>query len=287
MSRLTQAILQPGAAYGAGRQAVSLDPQFGGMHGYSPDLTEWVSNQQYIRRPLVCTLIEAPKAFQLLPNPDQWVGTLRALFELHALRIDGLMQTLEVEFAETPVGGGGQMQEDISDVKEGRSQPVFTWNEKYGMPVHNFLAGWIRMCMMDPNSKYPGLVANTNRPTDFLADMTSATALFYEPDPTHTKVMKAWLVGNMMPKSAGDVQGRRDLTAAQEASSYDISFTAIAQQSDGVMLFAQRLLDGLSMNGANPYSRPAFIQEVEANVAAARKSYSSNVTELGAQAVRS
>lgn len=286
MSRLAQALLQPGSAYGAAATAPMLDLQFGGQMGFAPDLTEWVSNQQYIRRNLICLLVEAPRAFSLLPNPDAWVATLRALVELHPLSIEGLNATLSVEFAETPVGGGGQMQEDFTDVKMARSEPVFKFNEKYGMPVNNFFSGWIRYLMMDPETKFANIATLGNAPTDMLADLYTASMIFIEPDSTHTHVIKSWLGTNMMPKNAGDVTGRRDLTQAHEAVTYDIPMTGIFQYGAGVNAFAQRLLDGISLTGANPFLRDAFVQNITADVQAAKKGYGDGVSTLAASAIQ-
>lgn len=285
MSRVTNAILQPGTAFAAGHQNPMVDLQNGGQMGYAPDLTEWVSNQQYIRRNLICLLVEAPKAFQLLPNPDYWVATLRALVELHPISIDGLQATLEVETQETPVGGGGQMHEDFTDVKESRSTPTFKWNEKYGMPVANFLRGWITNLLMDPNTKFANIATLGNRPSDMLADQYAATMAFIEPDPTHTKVVKSWLVTNMFPKTTGEIVGRRELTAGAEPTTYDVGFTGIAQFGLGVDAFAQQLLNGINITGANPYLRPAFVDKISADILAAKKGYQSNVEGLGSSAL--
>lgn len=286
MSRLTNAILQAGQGYGAGHQAPMLDLQFGGQMGYAPDLTEWVSNQAYVRRNMFALLVEPPKAFSMLPNPDAWVATLRALVELHPMSIEGLNAGLEVEVAETPVGGAGEMQEDFTDVKRTRSQVTFRWNEKYGMPVANFLQGWITQLIMDPNTKFAGIATLGQKPTDMLADMYSATMLFIEPDPTHTKVVKSWLGTNMWPKTTGAIEGKRDLTAAGETPSYDVGFTGIYQWGLGVDSFAQTMLDSISLTGANPYLRPAFVSAISADVAAAKKGYQDNVQTLGGEALK-
>lgn len=286
MSRVQQAILQPGVAYNRGHQAPMVDLQYGGQMGYSNDLTEWVSNQQYIRRNLICLLVEAPRGFQMLPNPDYWVATLRALVELHAISIDGMNATLTVDTAETPVGGAGQQQADFTDVKETVSTPTFQWNEKYGMPIANFLRGWITNLLMDPNSKYAGIATLGQRPSDMLADMYSATMLFVEPDPTHTKVVKSWLTTNMYPKTTGEIIGKRDITSASEPSNYNVEFTGISQFGLGVDAFAQRLLDGINITGANPHMRPAFVQQIQADILATRKGYENGVETLGAQAIR-
>jgi hypothetical protein len=286
--RVADAILQPNFAYAAGHQAPMVDLQFGGQMGYAQDLTEWVSNQAYVRRNMICLLVEAPKAFQLLPNPEYWIATLRALVELHPMSIDGLNAGLEVETIENPFGGGGQMQHDFTNVTETQSVPVFRWNEKYGMPISSFLRGWITNLLMDPNSKFANIATLGPQfaPGDMLADMYTATMAFIEPDPTHTRVVKSWLVTNMFPKGTGDITGRRDLTQAGEAQSIDVTFTGIAQFGLGVDYFCQQLLSGINLTGANPHLRPAFVDRIDADILAARKGYEDNVETLGAESLR-
>lgn len=287
MSRLANAILQPGAAYGAGRQHTMVDLAHGGQMGFAPDLTEWVSNQAYVRRNIIAVLVEAPRGFQLLPNPEQYVGTLRSLVELHAMSIEGLNLGLEVEITSTPVGGGGQNQHDFTNVKETESNVTFRFNEKHGMPIGLFHKSWITMLMMDPNTKYPGIISLTGqRPTDLLPDFYSATMCFFEPDPTHSKVVKSWLVTNMFPQSTGEINGRRDVTAALEPVSYDIVYGGLAQTGLGVDAFAQRILDSMSLTGANPNLRPAFVDNITADVQAARRGYANNIEGLTSTAIQ-
>ena len=286
MSRVTNAILQPGTTYGIAHQAPMVDLQYGGQMGHAPDLTEWVSNQAYIRKNLICLLVEAPKGFNLLPNPEQWIATLRALVELHPMSIDGLNAGLEVEVSSNPVGGAGQIHEDFTDVKETPSKVVFKWNEKYGMPVSSFLRGWITNLMMDPNTKFANVATlSGEQPTDMLADQYAATMIFIEPDPTHNKVIKSWLVTNMWPQGTGEITGRRDLTAASEPITYDINFSGIAQYGLGVDAFAQKLLDGIKITGANPYNRAAFVDAITSDILATKKSYSDSIGVIKAGAV--
>lgn len=288
MARLKEAILQNNRAYSAGHQAPMLDLKYGGQMGYAPDLTEWVSNQSYIRRNVFCLLIEAPKGFDLLQDPDYHIATLRSLVELHPISIDGLNAGLEVETAETPVGGGGEMQEHFVNVTRARSQPVFRFNEKYGMPVAAFFRSWITNLMMDPDSKVAniGTLAQGNRPTDMLADMYSATMAFIEADPTHTKVVKSWLCTNMFPKGTGEITGRREITAGGEPVTYDITFSAISQYGLGVDAFCQRLLSAINITGANPYQRPAFVQAIDPNVARQSEGYEAQVEKFGQSALK-
>jgi hypothetical protein len=289
MGRVANAILNPNGssvAYAAGHQNQMLDLQYGGQMGYSPVLAEWVSNQQYVRHNLICLLIEAPRGFTLLPDGQDYINTLRALVELHAISITGLQSGLTVEVAETPVGGAGQRQQDPTDVKMEVSNAVFRFNEKYGMPVASFFRAWINNLIMDENSKFANIATTGAVPTDMLADMYAATMLFIEPDPTHTQVVQSWLGTNMYPLGTGEVTGARDITQAGETRTSDITFTGVYQYGVGVDLFAQQILSGISLSGANPENQQAFISQIDANVLAATHGYANGVQTLGAQAVQ-
>lgn len=285
MARITDAILGQ-QAYGRGSNQPMLDPTFGGQMGYSPVLTEWVSNQAYVRRNLIPILLEAPRFFQLMPDPQKWVDTLRSIVELHCRTIEGLNAGLKVEFDEHPVGGAGEMQQEITDVKRDRSEPVFTFVEKYGRPIGNFFYQWITYGMMDPDSKFA--LINTvegTRPDDMLADWYTMSVAFIEPDPQHRRAVNTWVVANMMPKGTGDIIGKRDLTSASEVTTLNIEFTGIAQYNLGTNLFGQQLLDQINMTNSNPYLRPTFIESIDADVDSASHGYRNGVETLGTAAV--
>lgn len=263
--RLTEAILGKDIAYAQGRQNTMLDLRYGGQMGYAPQLNQIISNQPYISRPLIALLIEAPLGFNDLPNSAYWIETLRSLVELRALKITGLAGALEVVTEDTsPVGGAGEMHQDFTNVTRERSNPQFTWQEAYGLPIKSFLEGWVTNLMMDPNSKVANvatLKAAGQRPNAMLADYYGMTVAFIEPDPTHTKVVKAWLCTNMFPTGRlGTVEGQRDLTQAGQQVAYDITFTAISQVGLGVDFYCQQLLDNINILGANPMARKAFTQ---------------------------
>lgn len=286
MGRVNDALLQTTNAYAKGHNAPMVDLQYGGQMGYAPALAEWVSSGGFVRAPLICMLIEAPRGFQNLDNPDYWVKTLKALVELHPLSIDGLNAGLEVEFGQNPVGGAGQQQEDVTDVKETVSNITFRWSEKYGMPIASFFRGWITNLMMDPYSKFANVATLSNKPTDLLPDMQAATMIFIEPDRLHSKVVKSWLVTNMMPKGTGEITSSRNLTQAADAVTYDIGFTGIAQFGVGVDAFAQKLLESASITGANPQMRAAFIDSISTDVTAATKGYVTDISALASNAVK-
>lgn len=258
-----------------------LDLKYGGQFGWSPDLTQWVSNQAYVRRNLVCILLEAPGFFQYMTNPNKWVESLKALVELHPKTIDGLKGGLEVETEEHAVGGAGEMQEEVVNVKRERSSVTFTFTEKYGMPIQTFLYNWITYGIMDPDTKY-ALVSTvgSNVPTDMLADMYSMTCLFFEPDPTHKKVIKSWITTNMFPKGTGEIEGKRDLASGTELSELSIEFGGISQFNLGTNVMAQKILDSINLTNANPYLRPAFVQNPSSLVSSATDGYADGINNL-------
>ena len=288
MARLTNALLG-NTAFGNGSTAPMLDVTYGGQFGWAPDLSQWVSNQAYIRRPLVCILLEAPKFFSLMPNPTVWTQSLKSLFELAPTVIEGMNATMEVEFADHPVGGAGEIQQEVVDSKRTRSDPTFTWIERYGRPIQNFLQQWISYGMMDPETKYAmiGTLGNGKAPSDLLADWFTASCLFYEPDPTHTKVVKSWVTTNMMPKSTGEIIAKRDLNSASELTTLTVNFSALSQYNLGSNAFAQSILDGINLQNANPYLQPSFIQGLSSDVASATtEGYAQGIAAESANALK-
>ena len=284
MSRLTEALLQ--GAYTRNIDRPMLDLKFGGQQGWAPNLIEWVSNQAYVSRPLICILVEAPRMFSVLPEPDKWIASLKALFELHARSIQGLKATLEVETTEHPVGGGKEQQEEVVNVTRERSQPSFTFIEKYGRPIQTFLDYWIRYGLMDPETKFALLsTLGKTEVNDLLADWYSATCLFIEPDPLHKNVDKAWLVTNMFPKSTGTIEAKRDLTSAQNILELEVEFTGLSQYGAGVNAFAQQVLNNINTLYADPFFRPSFADSISADVNAVNKGYKNWTEEVGRTAV--
>jgi hypothetical protein len=269
--------------------APMIDLTRGGQNGYSPMLKEWVSNQAYVRRQLVAILLEAPGFFQSMPDPDLWVATLRALVELHPRSIEGLNAGLEVDIADdNPIGGGGEMQHEFVNVKQQASEPVFNYTEKYGRPIQTFLYQWIVNGMMHFGTKTPMITTlseENKRPSDLLSPWYTMSVLFFEPDPTHQKVMKSWVMSNMFPRKTDDILGKRDLTAASELQNLSIPFTGFAQFNMGSDVLAQAILKGINMTNANPHLQPAFIKEIEADVASAATGLKKKIEELGASAL--
>jgi hypothetical protein len=284
MSRLVDAINSGSYSRDIDRPILNL--QNGGQNGWAPNLTEWVSNQAYVSRPLICIMLEAPKMFSVMPDSAKWTASLKALFELHAKTIEGFNAGLKVETDKHTVGGAGEEQHEVVNVTREVSVPKFTFVEKYGRPIQTLLDYWIRYGLMDPETKYAllGTMGNANV-KDMLADWYSATCLFIVPDPLHKTVDKAWITTNMFPQGQGDITAKRDLSSGQELLTLDIEFTGMSQYGLGVNKFAQNILNQISTTNADPFMKPSFIDRVSADVAAASNGYESGLEKVGTQAV--
>jgi len=284
MARLTDTILSQNSY--APNIAPMVNPVYGGQNGYDLALTEWVSAAQYVPRNLIPILMEAPKAYDLMPNGNVLKSSLKAILELAPLSIDGLNATLTVDFGTNAVGGAGQQMHDIQNVTEEVSAPAFHWADRYGSAIGKFWRAHITNFMMDPNTKYPAIVTRSGiTVTDLLPDMYSFTMLFIEPDPTGRKVVRAWLCTNMAPQGSGDITGRREMAGGMEIRTIDITFTALTQYGYGVDELAQTVLDGISLTGADAQHRQAFIQSITADLAAIKAGYANNVATLAGTAV--
>lgn len=282
--RNTDALLG-GKAQGQGVNNDMLNLSYGAQMGYANNLSEWVSNAAYVRRHIFPILIAQPTFFQSSTYNNELTSQLRALIERHPIRIEGLNSTLTVEFAETPAGAAGEMQEEVVNVRRERSTPTHAYFEKYGRPIQNFLEWWITYGLMDPDTKIANVGTLANAPTDMLPDRYSMTTLYIEPDAVHGRVAKSWLCANMMPKGTGEIIGSADRQSAMNLQELNIEFTALTQRSNGVDYWAQQILNTIKITDANPYMRDAFYKEIAADVQRANVGYAKSVEDVRNAAV--
>lgn len=301
MQRLPGTLIE-NQAYGNYSTTPVLDLSYGGQQGWATAFPEWINNAALVPTNVIPILLEAPAVFQLLPNPDRWVAGLRSLVERMALRIEGLNGTLTFETADHPVGGAGEIQHEIVDAKQARSEPQFVWMEKPGRSVNRFLRTWMEMGGMHPETKFAGMSTLQNQVTpdgrklgDRLPDWYSMTMLFIEPCPLHKTVVQSWVITNMFPTTAGDTTGKRDKNSAASLVELSIPFTGLGQYNIGNNVFAQQYLNRLNITNALPTVRGSFYNKLngnfgisEADVEAADKTgYNKNVTDTMEQAVMS
>lgn len=282
--RLQDTILA-GQAYTRGRTAPMVNLAQGGQFGFQTNIPAYISNTAYVRRNMIVKVLEGPRGFQDLPEPALWYAALKTLIELEPKSVEGLQMGLTVSVAETAFGGAGEMQEDPTNVERQRSNPSFSYTERYGRSINLFFSQWITELIMDPTTKFPGVVTRGKRPADLLPDYYSMTVLFIETDPTGLYVDKAWLCTNMYPKSDGPVEGRRDQTSAGSTVEMSIEFTALSQVGIGVNQLAQRFLNEMTLTGNSPNVRPAFIDKVSSDILASSNGYAERIAQTGRSAV--
>lgn len=279
MARVTEALLGS-KAWNQGSQNVQLNPLYGGQFGYSTNPSEWISAQAYLPRNLIPIVLEAPKFFQNMPDPQKWVEAFRVMFEKHARTIEGLKAGLTVDVAEHQFGGGGEFFQEFTDVKRERSTISVGLVDKYGNVFQNFLERWIMYGMMHPETKTPLTATLDNAPTDNLADNYAGTVAFLEPDPTGKRVYRCWISTNLWPQGTGPIEGKMDKTSPLSIKELSLEFTSLSFINEGTKAFGQQLLDGINMTNANPQSRASFITEISADVAAVTAGYKESVESI-------
>lgn len=268
--RLANTFVQNGAGFAKDSFAPVIDvASGGGQFGLITDFPSYASAMPYVRRNMLCRVLELPRGIEFLPEPDKWRAAIKAFMELHAKTIDGINTKLTLETVDTQFGGDGQVIAAPSNVTRGVPEPSVTAVERDGRPFFKLIEGWIVNLIMDPITKVPRaamLPQNRNRFLDVLPDTIGMTCLFFEPNPTFNRIEKAWLCTNMYPKETPDEEGKFDKNGAGEMQEFTIPFTALTQVGYGVKLLAQALLDDINTTGANPNTRPAFLQKVDAFV---------------------
>lgn len=252
-------IINAGTMYAGNSPAMNL--AYGGQDGFLPKIGliakdgkyygEWISNQAYIKRNIIPILLQAPRFFDFLPDSQRWVGMWKSVMEDQPLTIDGLTSGLTVETDEHPIGGAGEVQEEITNVTRAKSSITQTYVERAGKSFTKLFDFIIRYSMMDPDTKTPLITRYFKSIGDignmYTPDFYTTTMLYIEPDITHKVVLDAWLCTNMFPKSNGERTGKRDLRSAGEKVEHSIEFSAITMNNEAVLRLGNMMLRNLTV----------------------------------------
>ena len=254
-----------------GKKSIALNPAYGGAFGWTPDYKNMLSKQAHVRRHVVPVLVKAPGFIRFMPQPDVWYKTIKMIMETHPETIEGLNATIEVTADQHNFGGGGQQYHEPVDAKMAQSEITQNYVDTYGYGLSRTLQYWIDYAILNSETKsalvgtLPKFTADDTKA--WLADEYSCIMMYYEPDPLHRRVQRAWLIGNMWPLSSGDITGKSDKANAMEIAKLSIKFTGFTQHTDGVTRFAQRYLDQIKWTNADPWRQPAFIEEISGEIA--------------------
>ena len=261
-STLLNAILND-EAYAANRKAPVINLTKAGFNGFTTNLKNFSANKPYVQPNLTILLVQAPLVFQLLPDRDLWVESLRSIVEDIPISIVGYQATLNTEWVSRPIGGGNEILEELVDAKRDASQIVYELPEYDGIPVELVLETMIRM-RMDPETKSSVIRAiseNNQVPDNNLHDQWTFVTAAFEADQTNTKVVRAWLTGNQFPKTGGEITGQRNKQNPLNMPNKQIPMTGFSQYGDGVIEYCQTRLDELNQlnPNADPSKTPAFL----------------------------
>ena len=232
-------------------------PRIGGVDNSKP-IHEWMHEQAYLKRDVIPVLLQAPRGFTLLPNPEQWREAIKALFEVHSKTIEGLNSSLTVEHQEHQAGlSGASIREPGNVNREATAITLGGILERYGNPFEILLDVWIRYMIMDPDLKAPLItrVAKSDElPDAWTAEWYSCTVMFIEPDPLYRKPVHAWLVSNLYPSGNPDIIGKKDKTAGRELKelSLDMGGFALPPTNIRVKNLAANILNNLKLWDKNP-----------------------------------
>jgi hypothetical protein len=251
-----------------------------GNQGYLTEMQYYPSATDYIRKPLIIKVLQAPAGLMMLPNGSAYVAAYKNLIENWMQSWQGFNRTLSVNTQETQLGNAGEVFQTPSRVARARSQISSTVVEKDNMPVIRFLEDMVRYLIMDPDTGHPLLSGVSEQFTDQLADIYGGTILAWEPDKTFKKVQKAWLITNFWPhQDIGENTGNRQLQTDGETLTYNLNWTGWQKVGYAVDKLAQGFMDAVRVTGIDPQYQKNFIEAVDSNVAAISQSgYQEQIT---------
>lgn len=240
-----------------------------GQQGYITDLAYYPSATDYVSKPLIVKVLQAPIGLTMMPNASAYVAAYKNLIENWMQGWQGFNRTLAVSVQETQIGHAGEVFQTPSRVSRARSQITSTVVEKDRRPIIRFLEDMTRYLVGDPDVIHPLLTGVTDQFTDQLADIYGGTILAYEPDKTFRYVENAFLVTNLYPyNDIGENTGARQLQQDGETKTYNLSWTGVQKVGYAVDRIAQGFIDAVRVTGIDPSFQPAFVQGVDSNVAA-------------------
>lgn len=286
MTRLAGTVT-PKTGYTVGSQMPIVDLANGGSFGHAIDWASYNTDTPHVLQPMTVRVIETPRGFDDLDEPEKWREALVATFERHARQWSGLTSTLSLDTAESDYGNAGEKIEAPRKMTRARSQPTAQYQDKYGRPISHLHIGWGLNLLQDPETNVPNVVTREGVDArDFLLDYIGATVLFFVTDKSMRYVDMAWLVTGMYPRSFPPEEGKRDSVAGGEMLEFDIEYTGITQTGNGVKLFAQKILNNMSLTLTNPMNREAFVSEIHADVLATDQTYQDQLERIAASTIR-
>lgn len=255
-------------------RAPIMDLSKGGQNGAMMMPHEIAYSAGYAKQRVIPVVMALPDAIRYLPDAAYVRKTLKSLLEVHAMRIDGLNQTEELEFDEKAIGNAGEMFETAVRNARQRSNVSYTWGERKNQSIGHFFRYLNRMLILDADLGVPGITAldsyiQAGSPSLMPSDQ-SATMMFVEPDETMRNVVHVWMQTNFMPKGHGEIVGRRETHYTSEVPEIQIDFTGTGMPpGETLNRLGKAYLESLQLNNLRPTESKPFVNGISADVQAA------------------
>ncbi len=266
-----------------GGRTVPINLAESGQNGAMMAPHQWVASGGYQKQKVIPVLLAVPKLMKYMDNSAAAIASLKALMEVQALEISGLNSTVNWDFHNTPVGNAGEEFHTVISAKRDPSNPSYRWSDKHGAAVQRFWTEYGRLILMDADLSVPGIVAAPAYIADsspaILPDMQGMVMLFIEPDATLRNVTHAWLCANMMPKTGGSVEGKREVGGSSEVPEVSIEFTATTMIGKEVIRMSKEYLASLKLQNLRPTELKPFVTGASADVNAASTGFKNKIDE--------
>jgi hypothetical protein len=183
--------------------------------------------------------------------------SIRAILELHPISIKGFWTGFCADHSYMP-------------------GPTFQVAEKYGRPVDRTLTAW-----REDYDRYRNVLCPEPGQQAPTKEEATIDVMFFEVDPTHTVIQKAWLGMDMFPLEYEGIESKRDLARRVPPWNFHGFHTRSPKSvickfelgydrfETGALIDAQAqdLLNGMNVASASPYARAAFVDAIAEEVA--------------------
>lgn len=267
--------------YGVRAQMPVLNLAVQGQQGYLTDMQYYPSATDYIRKPLIIKVLQAPAGLMMLTNGQLYIAAYKNFIENWMQSWNGFNRTLSVSTQETQLGNAGEVFQTPSRVSRARSQITSTVVDKDRRPIMRFMEDMVRYLFMDPDTGHPLLTGVSDQFTDQLADVYGGTIIAFEPDKTFRYVENSWLITNFwLHQEIGENIGSRQLQQDGELATYNLSWTGWQKVGFAVDKLAQGFMDAVRVSGMDPQYQANFVTGVDSNVSAVSTGFTEQITTI-------
>lgn len=229
----------------------------------------WANRQPYVRGNVYAILLRAPGGFDAMAEPELMKSILKSLIE-ESSKIQGLVNTINVESAGYNVHGGNEELKNVTNVNMDKSNIVHTVQELEGKAYYNFIRIYIENLLGNPINKVAEIAKQPgwNKGDTLSALMKTFSTLYVELDVTNTRVIDAWMATNQYFTTTGASEAGTDITAAKETVELSLPLEGVVISNAKVKQLAQKIFNKISNIDKLENAMPVFEDDISADIAA-------------------